>query len=113
MRTCSYCGEQVNEAVAKCPRCLAYSRDALLRLLRDPAPNVRAQAASDLVFLVSDEEIVRALAVALRDPAVAVRQAAGLELFICGAKAEPAMDALVAALDDSDLKVQRMAAASL
>jgi HEAT repeat protein len=113
MRTCSYCGEQVDEAVANCPHCRSYSREVLLRLLRDPAPDVRAQAASDLVFLVPDEEIVGALAVALRDPVVAVRHAAGLELFICGAKAEPATVALVAALDDSDLKVPRLAAASL
>jgi hypothetical protein len=65
------------------------------------------------VFLVPDDEIARALAVVLRDPIVAVRQEAGLGLFICGVKAKPAADALVAALDDSDLKVQRLAAASL
>jgi hypothetical protein len=34
-------------------------------------------------------------------------------LFICGAQAAPATEALVAALDDSDLKVKRLAAASL
>ena len=113
MRTCSYCGEQVDEAVAKCPRCWGHSREVLLRHLRDPDPDVRAQAASELVFLVPDEEIVLALAAVLRDPVVAVRQAAGLELFICGAEAGPATEALVAALDDSDLKVRRLAAASL
>ncbi len=48
-----------------------------------------------------------------RDPVVTVRQAAGFELFIRGAEAAPATEALITALNDSDLKVQRVAAAAL
>jgi HEAT repeat protein len=113
MRSCTYCGEQVAEGIARCPRCRGYSREVLLSLLGHPAPATREQAASDLVFVVPDKEIVQALATALRDPVAAVRQAAGLELFICGPKAQPATKALMAALDDSDLKVRLLAAASL
>jgi HEAT repeat protein len=113
MRSCPYCGEQVDEAVAMCARCGWYAKEVLLRLLAERDPKVREQAVSDLVYLVPDEEIVRALAAMLRDPAPAVRQAAGLQLFICGKKVEPVAEALIAALDDADVVVQREAAAAL
>jgi len=113
MWTCPSCGEEVDDAAAKCPRCLAYSEEVLLRLVRDPASEIRQQAVDDMTFLVANNSIVRALATALHDSEVAVRRAAGLELFICGAKAELATDALIAALDDVDLIVRRLAAGAL
>jgi hypothetical protein len=67
--------------------------------MKHPEAEVRGQAISNSVYLVWNERTVTALAEALRDPVVGVRQEAGLQLFTCGAAAEPATEALIAALD--------------
>jgi HEAT repeat protein len=59
------------------------------------------------------ERLIRALAVALRDPDTHVRQDAGVALFISGREAEVVVPELIEALADPDLKVRRLAAAAL
>jgi HEAT repeat protein len=113
MRTCEYCGHQVEAESAKCPHCRRWSEEVLLALLRHPEACVREQAGFDAVFVERTPRLLRALAVALRDPVTAVRQQAGVALFICGRVAVAAVPELIEALDDSDLKVRRLAAASL
>ena len=113
MRTCEHCGRQVATTAANCPHCLWWSESVLLQLLRHPEPDVRGQAAFDAVFAHRTERLIRALAVALRDPVTTVRQQAGVELFICGREAIAAIPELIEALGDCDLKVRRLAAASL
>jgi HEAT repeat protein len=113
MRTCDHCGRQVEATVAKCLHCLWWSEAVLVELLRHPEPAVREQAAFDAVFAQRTERIIRALAAALRDPVAAVRLQAGVELFICGREAAAAIPELIEALGDCDLKVRRVAAASL
>jgi HEAT repeat protein len=81
--------------------------------LQHTEAETRAQAAKDLVFVSSSERPVAALAELLGDPVPAVRQAAGLTLFICGRHAEAAVPALIEALGDSEVVVQRLAAAAL
>jgi HEAT repeat protein len=81
--------------------------------MKHPEAEVRGQAISNSVYLVWNERTVTALAEALCDPVVGVRQEAGLQLFTCGAAAEPATEALIAALDDADVKVRALAAAAL
>ena len=78
MRTCEHCGRQVATTAANCPHCLWWSESVLLQLLRHPEPDVRGQAAFDAVFAHRTERLIRALAVALRDPVTAVRQQAGV-----------------------------------
>src|SRR5262245_54959328 len=113
MGTCEHCGDTLGSTTANCPKCQWWSEEVLFELLRHHDATVRAQAASDLVYLVPSEQIVLALAAALGDPALTVRQAAGLQLFICGRRAEPAVPALIEALDDPDVVVRRSAAAAL
>jgi hypothetical protein len=113
MRVCERCGHPVGPMAPRCPQCRCCSEAVLLRLLRTPEAGVREDAASDLGSLVPTEAIVRGLAMALSDPVVRVRRAAGVSLFICGDKAGPAVLALTQALGDSDTMVRRLAAASL
>jgi HEAT repeat protein len=103
----------VEATAAKCPHCRWWSEAVLVQLLQHPEPGVREQAASDAVFAQTTERLIRALAVALHDPVIAARHRAGVELFICGRAAAPAIPELIEALGDCDLKVRRLAAACL
>ena len=78
MRTCEYCRQPVAATTAKCPHCLGWSEAVLVQLLQRPEPSIRAQAGFDTVFAQRTERLIRALAVALRDPVTAVRQQAGV-----------------------------------
>jgi HEAT repeat protein len=113
MRTCEHCGRKVEATAAECPHCRSWSEAGLVQLLQHPDPRVRQQAAFDAVFAPRTERLIRALAVALRDPVPAVRQQAGVELFICGREAVAAIPELIEALGDCDLRVRRLAAAAL
>jgi HEAT repeat protein len=113
MRICEHCGGQVEAAAAKCPHCLWWSEEVLVGLLQHSERGVREQAGFDAVFVQRTERLTRALAVALRDPATAVRQQAGVALFICGQEGAAAIPELIEALEDPDLIVRRLAAASL
>jgi HEAT repeat protein len=113
MRTCEHCGCQVEATAAQCSHCRWWSEEILVRLLRHPEPGVRKQAAFDAGFVQRSERLIRTLAVALRDPVPAVRQQAGVQLFICGREAAAAIPELIGALGDCDLIVRRLAAASL
>src|SRR5262245_58203689 len=113
MRNCDHCGRQVEATAAKSPHCLWWSEGVLVGLLSHPEASIRIQALSDAVLVDRSERLIRALAVALRDPVTSVRQDAGVALFICGREAVAAVPELTAALYDLDLKVRRLAAASL
>src|SRR5207248_3326690 len=84
-----------------------------LELLQHSEAAVREQAAFDAVFVERSDQLVRALAAALCDPAVAVRRQAGVALFICGREAEAAIPQLIEAFGDPDVIVRRVAAGSL
>src|SRR5436309_1995899 len=115
METCEHCGGQFETAAAigaRCPSCNRWSERILVGLLRHPEPAVRGNAASSAVLVARTERLIRALAVAVRDPVTSVRQDAGVALFICGREAGGAVPEVIEALRDPDLKVCRLAAAS-
>ncbi|HWB14416.1 MAG TPA: HEAT repeat domain-containing protein [Pirellulales bacterium] len=78
-----------------------------------PDSEVRKRAAHDFVFLIPEEETVRALATALADPIEGVRREAGVNLFCSGESARHAVPELIAALDHPDVFIRRTAAAAL
>lgn len=84
-----------------------------MALLRHPDAATRHRACHDAVFVPWSESLLRGLAAALRDPDAAVRQQAGVALFISGREAALAVPELIEALGGPDLAVRRLAAAAL
>jgi HEAT repeat protein len=113
MRTCESCRKEVESTLSQCPNCHAWSQIGLLGHLTHADPEVRRAAASSMIFLDRTEPNIRALAIAFRDPVPAVRQAAGVTLFSCGAPAVMALPELIESLDDPDPVVRRLAAGVL
>lgn len=113
MRTCEHCGGHAESESAKCPHCSRWSEAALVGLLRHPDAAIRLRACHDAVNVPWSEPLIRGLAVALRDSDAAVRQQAGVALFIAGPEAAVAVPALIEALGDPDLMLRRLAAAAL
>jgi HEAT repeat protein len=113
MRTCERCGSQVDAESPKCPHCLWWSDEVLVKQLQHPNAAIRERAGFDAVYVDRTQRLIRGLAAALRDPVTPVRQQAGVALFICGREAEAAIPELIEALADSDLIVRRVAAAAL
>jgi HEAT repeat protein len=113
MPCCEHCGEELPADARKCSACGRWSEPVLLALLQNPDPQVRIQAVNDLAFVCASERMVLALAKALHDADVRVRQEVGLRLFICGNEAGAAISDLVEALADANVVVRRWAAATL
>ena len=74
---------------------------------------VRKTAADNCVFVTPTETLIEALGNTLTDAEFDVRAAAGVTLFIAGSSVGCIVPQLVVALDDSDIRVCRLAAACL
>lgn len=85
--------------------------DAVVEMLEDPSPDVKAAAALALGKLGGTQGMVELVAQYLRDPDVATRRAATLALG--GMEAASASPALIEALTDEDAFVRQGALAAL
>ena len=87
---------------------------ALIQLLQDPNPEVRAHAAVALNWIgPGARDAVPALVRALQDDRRRVRQGAAFALFRIGPDAKDAVPVLIKALQDEDPEVRRVAGLAL
>lgn len=109
---CPHCDSPLPDP-ARCESCHRYFAEGLLKHLEHPNPSVRRSAADNLVFVDFTPKTVAALADALNDPDSDVRTSAGVTLFIAKTGVRTIVPQLIHALEHSDLRVRRLAAACL
>ncbi|MEZ6118593.1 MAG: HEAT repeat domain-containing protein [Pirellulaceae bacterium] len=76
-------------------------------------PKVRKVAADKCVFVGPTKPLIEALGNTLTDSESDVRVSAGVTLFVAGSSVGGIISQLIVALDDSDIRVRRLAAACL
>ena len=112
MNVCPHCESKLLDA-SHCGECCQYFVDGLIENLASSDPMVRKTAADNCVFVTPTETLIEALGNTLTDAEFDVRAAAGVTLFIAGSSVGCIVPQLVVALDDSDIRVCRLAAACL
>ena len=112
MNVCPHCESKLLD-VSHCGECHQYFVEGLVANLKSSDPVVRKTAADNCVFVPCSEPLIEALGNALSDSEFDVRASAGVTLFIAGSSVGSIAPQLIVALDDSDIRVCRLAAACL
>ena len=112
MNVCPHCESKLLDA-SHCSECRQYFVEGLIANLSSSDPVVRKTAADNCVFVTPTKPLIEALGNTLTDTDSNVRASAGVTLFIAGASVDCIVPQLIVALDDSDIRVCRLAAACL
>ena len=112
MNVCPHCESKLLDT-SHCGECHQYFVEGLIANLKSSDPAVRKTAADNCVFVSWSEPLIQALGNALTDSESDVRASAGITLFIADSSVGCVVPQLIAALDDSDIRVCRLAAACL
>ena len=112
MNVCPHCESKLLDA-SHCSECRQYFVEGLIANLTSSDPVVRKTAADNSVFVTPTKPLIEALGNAITDTELDVRASAGITLFIAGSSIGCIVPQLIVALDDSDIRVCRLAAACL